>query len=120
MNGGDYLRAALRLQHHRYAMRQRAEDSGPFEVMGHRWSSTLVDELRALVLTDLRPSPATRLLLLDTCAAHEESLATHWRELGADFEYRALQAPDLWAGDGQVALIATGVVQAIADWLLPT
>ena len=119
MDGGDYLRAALRLQMSRHGMHQRAEDTGPFEVLGHRWSQSLAAELRELVLADLSPAPAAKLLLVDTCSAQSETLAAHWREFGADFEYRAMQAPELWAGDGQVALIASGVVQAITDWLVP-
>lgn len=119
MAGDDYLRAALRLQMSRHSMRQQAADPGPFEVLGHRWSRSLVAELRALVVADLRPAPAARLLLVDTCKAYGEALGAAWRALGADFEYRAIEAPDLWAGDGQVALIATGVVQAMVDWLVP-
>lgn len=119
LDGGQYLGAALGLQMSRHGMRQSAEDAGPFEVIGHRWSRTLADELRELVLADFDHAPAARLLLVDTCATQSQALAAHWRELGADIEYRAMQAPDLWAGDGQVALIASGVVLAIADWLRP-
>jgi pimeloyl-ACP methyl ester carboxylesterase len=120
MDGHAYLAAALDLQQRRHHMQQRVNDAGPFEVLGHRWSATLGAQLRALKVTEIQPSPATNMLLVDTLQSHHEALLAPWRQRGAAFEYRALQAPDLWSGDGQVALVPTGVVQAIAAWLVPS
>jgi alpha-beta hydrolase superfamily lysophospholipase len=120
MEGHAYLAAALDLQQRRHHMQQRVNDAGPFEVLGHRWSATLGAQLRALKVAEIQPSPATNMLLVDTLQSHHEALLAPWRQRGAAFEYRALQAPDLWSGDGQVALIPTGVVQAIAAWLVPS
>jgi len=119
VEGGDYLRAGLALQQARHGMRQGADDDGPREVLGYRWSAALVDELRSLRLTTLKPAPAARVLLIDTRAALLTPLADHWRALGAALDSRHLEAPDLWSGDGQVALIPTAVLQAITDWLAP-
>lgn len=117
MDGAAYLRDALSLQHKRYDQHQHDTGNGPFEVLGHRWSAALAAELRALVLADSRPAPAARILLIDTLARRYDSLLAPWRSLGAELECRTLQAPELWSGDGQVALVPTGVVQAVSEWL---
>ena len=119
LDGAEYLHAALSLQERRHGMRQQAEDRGPFEVMGHRWSSALADELRNLLLGDSGPAPAAKLLRVDTRAALDSDFGERWRTQGVALAHRAMQAPDLWSGDGQVALIPTAVVQTLAEWLVP-
>lgn len=115
-DGNDYLRAALELHRARHGQRQAAQDSGPFEVLGHGLSRQLVSELHAWQLADVTPAPAARVLLLDTRGTLDAAPAAHWRALGAQVTQQTVSAPDLWSGDGQVALIPTNVVQAIAAW----
>lgn len=119
LNGADYLRAALEMQHSHHGQRQPLDDGGPFEVMGHALSRTLVAQLREFSVARVTAPPAREVLLIDTLTAFAADIVERWRGVDTTVEYRAPEAPSLWSGDGQVALIPTAVVQHIADWLVP-
>ncbi|MGE0384273.1 MAG: alpha/beta hydrolase [Gammaproteobacteria bacterium] len=119
--GADYLAQGVRLHQRRFSTRQSPHDAEPIEILGYALSAQLVHELKVLDLGTLEAPPAPRALIVTTGAQSGTApLTRRLAEIGAKAQAREVEAPDLWTGDGHVAIVPTAFIQIVAEWIAGT
>ncbi len=93
----------------------------PSEILGFPMPRELWEEIRAIDLTTIERTPASRMLLLET-TEEESGLAERLRELGGAFDQQRKPDPAQWRWNNDVMKIHLphATIQAIVSWAART
>ena len=91
---------------------------GALDLLGFRYSNTLIDELAALDLLALDSGAGTRTYILDNCEdAATATLAEHLQGIGFGVQLQRFEAPKVWMHEPYQGLLSAESLKLVEAWI---